>query len=169
MNISTKTAEIIQEKDENLEKKFRGQFGVDQCEKVEKIFFLKTSKTGSTTVANILMRFGFRRENSNFLLGELNNGLVLKIESSKLSSKFYYQLKRALFFVNGYMPFRIEACWLGRNIKPTPIFDISYVHMRYNKTAVDKLMHPKTKKISILREPKTNFISSWKYYRHGLI
>merc|ERR1739838_646439 len=51
-----------------------GQFGRDSCEKVEKVYFLKTSKTGSTTMANILMRFGFRREGTNFLLGETPNG-----------------------------------------------------------------------------------------------
>lgn len=47
-----------------------GQYGRDSCEKVEKVYFLKTSKTGSTTMANILMRFGYRREGTNFLMGE---------------------------------------------------------------------------------------------------
>lgn len=108
-----------------------GQYGKDKCEKVEKIYFLKTSKTGSTTMANILMRFGFRREKTNFLMGETPNG--------------------ALFFINGYMPFNENVCFLGRDIEPTPTFDISYVHMRYNKTAIDKLMHPETRKVSILR------------------
>lgn len=124
-----------------------GQYGKDKCEKVEKIYFLKTSKTGSTTMANILMRFGFRREKTNFLMGETPNG--------------------ALFFINGYMPFNENVCFLGRDIEPTPTFDISYVHMRYNKTAIDKLMHPETRKVSILRDPVANFMSSWKYY-HGL-
>ena len=142
---SNKQPEVKNDKVDQVE--YLGEYGIDKCERVEKVYFLKTSKTGSTTVANILMRFGFRRKNSNFLLGELNNG--------------------ALFFLNGYMPFSLEACWLGRNIKPNkPIFDFSYAHMRYNKTAVDAIMHPKTKKISILRDPTTNFISSWKYYSH---
>jgi hypothetical protein len=35
---------------------------------------LKTSKTGSTTFANILMRFGFARQGTNFLMGESENG-----------------------------------------------------------------------------------------------
>lgn len=39
--------------------------------------------------------------------------------------------------------------------------------MRYNKTAVDHLMHPETRKVTILRDPMANFMSSWKYY-HGL-
>ena len=32
------------------------------CSIRDKIFFLKTSKTGSTSVANILMRFGLKRQ-----------------------------------------------------------------------------------------------------------
>ena len=34
--------------------------------------------------------------------------------------------------------------------------------MRYNKTAVDDLMHPETRKVTILRDPMANFMSSWK-------
>ena len=35
----------------------------------------------------------------------------------------------------------------------------SYVHMRYNKTAIDDLMHPQTRKVTILRDPMDNFMS----------
>ena len=51
-----------------------GEFGKDTCEKKTSIYFLKTSKTGGTTIANILMRFGFAREETNFLMGESGNG-----------------------------------------------------------------------------------------------
>ena len=43
------------------------------CTPVEKIFFLKTSKTGSTSIANIVQRFGFKRPDTNFLMGESSN------------------------------------------------------------------------------------------------
>ena len=36
--------------------------------------------------------------------------------------------------------------------------------MRYNKTAVDDVMNDEVKKISILRDPAENFVSSWRYY-----
>lgn len=121
-----------------------GIYGKDQCQKQEKIYFLKTSKTGSTTMANILMRFGFARPGTNFLMGESNNG--------------------AMFFLNGYMPFNEDVCFLGRDIPDRPRFDISYVHMKYNRTAIDRLMQLNTFKISILRDPLANFMSSWKYY-----
>ena len=47
-----------------------------------------------------------------------------------------------MFDKNAYMPFNAETCFLGRGIKNRPKFDISYVHMRYNKTAIDELMQP---------------------------
>ena len=86
-----------------------GSFGVDKCKKHEKIYFLKTSKTGSTTISNILMRFGFARPGTNYLLGECSNG--------------------GMFFSNGYMPFNEKVCFLGRDMENRPKFDISFVHM----------------------------------------
>ena len=47
-----------------------------------------------------------------------------------------------MFFANAYMPFTAETCFLGRDIKNRPKFDISFVHMRYNKTAIDEVMQP---------------------------
>ena len=38
------------------------------CSIRDKIFFLKTSKTGSTSVANILMRFGLKRQENGYPL-----------------------------------------------------------------------------------------------------
>jgi hypothetical protein len=58
-----------------------GEFGKDTCEKKTSIYFLKTSKTGGTTFANILMRFGFAREGTNFLMGECENGGMVSFVS----------------------------------------------------------------------------------------
>ena len=80
-----------------------GRFGIDSCRKTESVFFLKTSKTGSTTLANILVRFGYAR-NKTFLLGEQSNG--------------------ALWFINSYLPFNEEVCFLGRDIPNRPRIDI---------------------------------------------
>ncbi|CBY39255.1 unnamed protein product [Oikopleura dioica] len=118
------------------------------CAKKEHIYFLKTSKTGGTTFANILQRFGYSRPGTNFLMGECGNG--------------------AMFFANGEMPFNLDVCFVGRDFKDRPKFDISFVHMKYNQTAVNELMQPDTFKVSILRDPVENFISSWRYY-NGLI
>ena len=87
-----------------------GEYGKDKCKRKEKIYFLKTSKTGSTTMANILMRFGFSRPGTNFLMGESSNA--------------------GMFFLNGYMPYNENLCYLGKDIANRPRFDLSYVHMR---------------------------------------
>ena len=74
----------------------------------------------------------------------------------------------AMFFANGELPFNLDVCFVGRDFKQRPKFDLSFVHMKYNRTAVDELMQPDTFKVSILRDPVENFISSWRYY-NGLI
>ena len=84
---------------------------IETCKEVDKIYFLKTSKTGSTSVANLLMRFGLRRPGTTFLLGETPNG--------------------GLFFENKYMPFNAESCYLGQEmvlISHVIIFLLSIEH-----------------------------------------
>jgi len=55
-------ATYAEEKEIELDqlKKQMGDYELDQCEIQDKIYFLKTSKTGSTSIANILTRFGIR-------------------------------------------------------------------------------------------------------------
>ena len=67
-----------------------GEFGKDSCAKKETIYFLKTSKTGGTTFANILMRFGFAREGHNFLMGESNNGAMVSFFAKFVLTKFSF-------------------------------------------------------------------------------
>jgi len=141
-NVATYAHEVEAEL-EDL-KKTLGLYEEKKCKSQDKIYFLKTSKTGSTSLANILTRYGLRRNGTTFLMGESSNG--------------------GFFFANAYMPFNAETCFLGSNLPKRPLFDISYVHMRYNKTAINMLMHPDHKKITILRDPFENFISSWRYY-----
>ena len=64
-----------------------------KCVRQEKIYFLKTSKTGSTTIQNILLRLGLRANGTNFLFGENGNG--------------------GMFLDFSYMPFSVESCFLG--------------------------------------------------------
>lgn len=60
-------------------------------------------------------------------------------------------------------------CWIGKgqnhqNIK----FDISTQHLKYNRTFMDGVMKPNYKRISIIRQPTSNFISSYRYYQHHM-
>ena len=55
---------------------FLREFKDGKCRRKEKIYFLKTSKTGSSTFANILVRFGFKRPGTNYLFGESSDGAM---------------------------------------------------------------------------------------------
>jgi hypothetical protein len=46
-----------------------GIFEEKTCSPEDHIYFLKTSKTGSTTIANILIRYGLKTPGTNFLFG----------------------------------------------------------------------------------------------------
>ena len=121
---------------------YEGDFRYDGCKKQESVFFLKTSKTGSTTIANILTRFGYA-QSKTFLLGEQANG--------------------GIWFINSYLPFSENVCFLGRDIPNRPRIDISACHIRYNKTAIDTVLQPYNRKISILRSV-FSFGSWWLKY-----
>ena len=55
-------ATYAEEKEIELDqlKKQMGDYELEKCKIQDKIYFLKTSKTGSTSIANILTRFGIR-------------------------------------------------------------------------------------------------------------
>ena len=45
------------------------------CRKHDSFFFLKTSKTGSTTISNMFFKFGYKYDKT-FLFGEQTNGAI---------------------------------------------------------------------------------------------
>ena len=60
-----------------------------------------------------------------------------------------------------------KDCWIGK-FAVTKKFNISTNHLHYNKTAVEHVMTPGVKKIGIVREPESQFISSFSFYHGGL-
>lgn len=105
------------------------------------IFFLKTSKTGSTTMMSIVQRYGLKH-NMSFLLGENNGGMA-----------------------HNERPLNLEDdCWIGKNSETQKKFNISTNHIHYNRTAVDALMAAPYHRVTILRDPETQFVSSFKFY-----
>merc|ERR1719238_1862725 len=82
------------------------------------IFFLKTSKTGSTTMMSVFQRYGLKH-GMNFLLGENNGGMA-----------------------RNERPLNLENdCWIGKNTRNVQQkFNISTNHIHYNRSAVDALM-----------------------------
>lgn len=55
-----------------------------------------------------------------------------------------------------------EDCWIGKNSKVDKKFNISTNHLHYNKTAVNALMSSNHFKLTILRNPESQFVSSFK-------
>ena len=55
-----------------------------------------------------------------------------------------------------------EDCWIGKNSKIEKKFNISTNHLHYNKTAVNALMSSNHFKLTILRNPESQFVSSFK-------
>ena len=60
-------------------------------------------------------------------------------------------------------PINLEKdCWIGKNSKIERTFNISTNHLHYNKTAVNALMSSNHFKLTILRNPESQFVSSFK-------
>ena len=89
----------------------------------------------------IMQRFGIRH-NSTFFIGETMNGAMSQVHT----------------------PISERDCWIGKNLGLK--YNISTQHLKYNKTLIDNVMQPGYKRISIIREPTSNFISSYRYYQY---
>lgn len=106
------------------------------CSPVRNIMFAKTHKTASSTILNILFRFG---------------------EKHKL--KFAFPDGRNDFFYPS--PFH---CSQVKDYRPGACFNILCNHMRFNHQEVAKLLPPDAVYVTILRNPVELFESSFHYY-----
>lgn len=114
--------------------------GPGKCREKTHIVFLKTHKTASSTILNILYRFGEKR-NLTFAL-PLN-------KNSQLFYPFYF----APHFVEGVTSRRVSE------------FHIMCNHMRFKKSEVAKVMPRDTFYFSILRNPVSMMESIFIYYK----
>ena len=65
-------------------------------------------------------------------------------------------------------PFSTSSdCWIGKSDKNVK-FDISTNHLHYDKEEIGAVMKPGFKKIGIIREPESQFISSFSFYHGGI-
>jgi len=103
------------------------------------VVFLKTHKTGSSTLTNILNRFGDK------------NNLVFVVPTEK-----YNRLGWPWFFQEDHM---IHY----NNIKP----NILCSHARYNRDVLERVMPNDTVYVTILRDPVQHFESTFSYMAFG--
>lgn len=107
-----------------------------ECSPVGNIMFMKTHKTASSTMLNILFRFGERHK-----------------------SKFAFPDGRNDFFYPS--PF---LCSQVKDYRPGECFNIVCNHMRFNHQEVAKLLPQDAVYITILRNPVDLFESSFHYF-----
>ncbi|XP_078365226.1 galactosylceramide sulfotransferase-like isoform X1 [Oculina patagonica] len=108
------------------------------CKPVNDILFLKTHKTGSSTVTNILNRYGDTRS------------LVFALPASQKS----YSLHWPHPFTQGAVA---RAYWKAPNILCN--------HARYNRVPMNKLFPKETTRyITLLREPTRHFESIFNFF-----
>lgn len=107
--------------------------------KRENIFFLKAHKCGSSTVQNIILRYG--RE--NHLL------FVLPWKENYIGH-----------------PKIFESSLIAENLRSEDNkYNVLTHHIRYNSTEVKKVMKPNAAFVTILRDPGTLFESMFNFYR----
>uniref|UniRef100_A0A3P9JHN4 Galactose-3-O-sulfotransferase 4 n=1 Tax=Oryzias latipes TaxID=8090 RepID=A0A3P9JHN4_ORYLA len=105
------------------------------------VVFLKTHKTGSSTVQNLLFRMGEK------------HGATFAFPS--YSYQFSY-------------PDKFEADFVDELPEGSSQFDILCSHMRLNMEELKKVMPPNTIYITILRDPVQTFESVFSYYTFSI-
>lgn len=102
--------------------------------------FVKTHKTASSTVLNVLFRFG-EKHRLRFALPDGRND-------------FFY-------------PSPFQSSWV-KDYRPGRCFNIICNHMRFDHREVAKLLPPDAVYITILRDPAALFESSFHYYHSAV-
>ena len=111
----------------------------NQCQKKTKIAFLKTHKCASSSVQNILMRFG------------LNNGLNFVLPSAGNYLGRYVKYSRAMIANTPWDKVGLD-------------YDIFCLHTIWNHQEVEDTLGPgKVTYITIMRDPVELFESLWSY------
>lgn len=110
-----------------------------QCKPQTRIAFVKVHKAGSTTVMNILQRFGLKR----------NLTFVLPIKNHENYLSHHGTIVRSLLLPP----------------HPNGSYDILCNHVVYNRTAFRKIMPHDTVYIGIVRQPFQRFLSAAMYNR----
>lgn len=116
---------------------------VASCKPMYNVAFIKTHKAGSSTIANILQRFGITHH--------LNFALPRKM----VNTPGFNYINRAgeVFSANRLIP-----------LPNNKSYNILWSHSIYNRTAFRNVLPADTVYISILREPFQQFVSSLYYY-----
>ncbi|XP_073432691.1 galactose-3-O-sulfotransferase 2-like [Dendrobates tinctorius] len=117
----------------------RSEQNTKSCQPKSNVFFLKTHKTASSSIMNILFRYG-----------EFHNLTFAFPAHSQYSYPSFFRAS----YVNGFSETTKQ------------IFNIMCHHMRFKFTEVKKVMPDNTFYFTILRNPVSRMESSFAYYRN---
>ncbi|KAI1879786.1 hypothetical protein AGOR_G00253010 [Albula goreensis] len=109
------------------------------CSPKRHVMFLKTHKTGGSTVQNMMLRY---TDKANLTLAVPQEHRVTFVETNKFSPKYI------------------------RNYKPGKTYDVITHHLRFNLKELKKVLkHNDTFYFSILRNPVTQMESSFSFFK----
>ena len=117
-------------------------FPAPSCQPIHHIYFLRTHKTGSSTVGTILVSYGVTR----------NHKIVLDPDLADMG-----------------WPASLKLNQFSSQVKSDEV-KIFVSHIRYNKGPVNSVFpKPEAKYITIVRHPVSQFKSAWLYYRISIL
>lgn len=144
MSLSGSRREQNHKQIKNQEHLDQFQFPNHPCnEAVENVVLIKTHKTGSTTLAHIVNRFGYSRKL-----------LFLLPKDVRYGRSFIWELGST----QGARDFLL----------PSLRYNMFTLHTTYNRKAMDTLMVPDAKYITSVRDPVEQFESAFVYYKFFL-
>ncbi|KAJ8020334.1 Galactosylceramide sulfotransferase [Holothuria leucospilota] len=114
---------------------------------VGNIVFVKTHKTGSTTVRGILNRYGLSKNLSFLLRKDQRAGHIISDLAKIRVSSFL-------------PPLGVQE----GDLKNYKGYNISNTHMRFNRKRLEELMNPNSYYITILRHPVDQWLSAFQYF-----
>ena len=117
---------------------FGEEQNTQECHEKTKIFFLKTHKCASSSLQNIFLRFGEKR----------NLTFVLPMKGGNVGPVFNRQVLKGTPWEEAGMEYHIMT-----------------LHTRYNGDNVKEVMGENTKYVTMLRDPVDLFESAYEYYR----
>lgn len=140
-NFQTQTADIhntiVNHSPKSVVEMFQKNSDSSQCQPSKNMVFAKTHKTGGTTVTNMLLRHAEK----------YNLDVALPIE-------YHWEL-------GGY-----PANFDKQLVTPKQQhYNLIAHHMRFNKTAIKDLVNPTSDYFTILRDPASNFESSFGFFK----
>ncbi|KAJ8029777.1 Galactosylceramide sulfotransferase [Holothuria leucospilota] len=117
---------------------------------VTNIVYIRTHKTGSTTLCNIINRYGYLR-NLSFMLDEnFRNG-----------RNFYMNISLAFQRNTLLRPLRTSV----QDGSTRPLYNMTTLHTQYDRNVIAKFMVPNARYITSLRDPATQFESAFAHYK----